>query len=314
MALPAISPRATDCRFRASKTTAPGNRKEPGAALLSGPAGWLTSGIDQNDMEVVAVRNPRANIGDPLNPGNKNFMLYSGRQPLLAGSNLALHVGRWLSLLMAALTLWFVYLTPSSLCGRHCTFKQTEPGIRANAKSAPLLRPAPARDGTRGRHSAVSLYQRAVQQRQCDHRHQRATIYWLARLLSRIDRSPRPGNGLCWGCCLTGGVEQVVEGLGLVPVVGLVVFFLAWRREWKFPCGLRCGRACRPWPSPGGGTGATSLSTATGAGFGHLMAINAGAATTSPWRTSGPEFKWPTFLVLASSAGSTFCFQPGSTC
>ena len=73
--------------------------------------GWLTRGIDQGDFADIAVRNPRANIGDPLDPGNKNFMLYSGSQPALVGSNLALHVGRWFSLLLGAITLWCVYLT-----------------------------------------------------------------------------------------------------------------------------------------------------------------------------------------------------------
>ena len=73
--------------------------------------GWLTCGIDQGDFADIAVRNPRANIGDPLDPGNKNFMLYSGSQPALVGSNLALHVGRWFSLLLGATTLWCVYLT-----------------------------------------------------------------------------------------------------------------------------------------------------------------------------------------------------------
>ena len=71
----------------------------------------MTRGINQEDFDAIAVRNQRANIGDPLTPGNKNFMLYSGRQPPLPGSNLALHLGRWFSLLLAALTLWFTYLT-----------------------------------------------------------------------------------------------------------------------------------------------------------------------------------------------------------
>jgi hypothetical protein len=68
--------------------------------------GLATRFIDQSDFAELAVRNPRANIGDPLYPGNKNFMLYAGRWQPLQGSNLALHVGRWLSLLLGVLTLW----------------------------------------------------------------------------------------------------------------------------------------------------------------------------------------------------------------
>lgn len=71
--------------------------------------GATTAWIDQSDFEQIAVHNPRANIGDPLYPGNKNFMLYSGQWRALQGANLALHVGRWLSLLMGAFTLWCIH-------------------------------------------------------------------------------------------------------------------------------------------------------------------------------------------------------------
>src|SRR5512135_2702421 len=60
--------------------------------------GRLTAGIDQGDFDQLSRRNPYANLGNPLYPGNKNIMLYSSAQPALAGSNLALHVARWLSL------------------------------------------------------------------------------------------------------------------------------------------------------------------------------------------------------------------------
>lgn len=72
-------------------------------------AGWLTSAIDQNDFHQLNILNPRANIGDPLFPGNKNFMLYSAAAPPLQGSNLALHIARWLSLALGGLTLWLIY-------------------------------------------------------------------------------------------------------------------------------------------------------------------------------------------------------------
>ena len=72
-------------------------------------AGWLTSAIDQNDFHQLNVPNPRANIGDPLFPGNKNFMLYSAAAHPLQGSNLALHIARWLSLALGCVTLWLIY-------------------------------------------------------------------------------------------------------------------------------------------------------------------------------------------------------------
>src|SRR5690606_27862062 len=73
--------------------------------------GRLTAGIDQSDFEQLAITNPRSNMGDPLYPGNKNRMLYSAAPQPLVGSNLALHVARWFSLLLGALTLWAVAQT-----------------------------------------------------------------------------------------------------------------------------------------------------------------------------------------------------------
>lgn len=73
--------------------------------------GALTSFVDQSDYPELAVRNPRANMGNPMLAGNKNFMLYSGTDHPLQGANLALHLGRWFSILLAIVTLWFTWLT-----------------------------------------------------------------------------------------------------------------------------------------------------------------------------------------------------------
>ena len=69
-----------------------------------------TAGIDQSGLISFAVQNPRANLGDPQQPGNKNFMLYSAQSRPLVGVNLALHVGRWFSLVLGTLTVFLSYL------------------------------------------------------------------------------------------------------------------------------------------------------------------------------------------------------------
>ena len=70
----------------------------------------VTAGIDQGGLESFAVQNPRANLGDPHQPGNKNFMLFSAQGRPLVGVNLALHVGRWFSLALGTLTVLLSYL------------------------------------------------------------------------------------------------------------------------------------------------------------------------------------------------------------
>src|SRR5512139_2326617 len=67
--------------------------------------GRLTSGIDQSDFDELNQQNPGANLGNPLYPGNKNLMLYSARPRPLVGASLALHIGRWFSLLLACFSL-----------------------------------------------------------------------------------------------------------------------------------------------------------------------------------------------------------------
>ena len=70
----------------------------------------VTAGIDQSGLDEFAVRNPRANLGDPHQPGNKNFMLFSAESRPLTGVNLALHVGRWISVTLGTVTVLFTYV------------------------------------------------------------------------------------------------------------------------------------------------------------------------------------------------------------
>ena len=70
----------------------------------------FTAGIDQAGLGEFAVQNPRANLGDPHQPGNKNFMLFSAQRRPLIGVNLALHVGRWISIVLGTLTVFLTYL------------------------------------------------------------------------------------------------------------------------------------------------------------------------------------------------------------
>ena len=74
-------------------------------ALVAGAIRW----IDQDDFEQVAVRNPRANLGDPTYPGNKNFILYSARRRPLQDTVLAVHVARGVSVLLGIATLLCTY-------------------------------------------------------------------------------------------------------------------------------------------------------------------------------------------------------------
>ena len=185
--------------------------------------GWLTRGIDQGDFADIAVRNPRANIGDPLDPGNKNFMLYSGSQPALVGSNLALHVGRWFSLLLGAITLWCVYLT-------------AELGVKAPAGKRrtdyvfALLATAFVAAIPQFLFISASFTNDTLVIAACA-----AAVYWLARLLAKPGTVPiRWWEWVVLGVLIGVAALSKLQGLGLVPLAGLAVLFLGWRRRsWR---------------------------------------------------------------------------------
>lgn len=92
-----------------SVRTGPWEQEGSQAPLYYFLIGRLTAGIDQSDFSQINTINPRANLGDPLYPGNKNYMLYSTVTRPLTGANLALHLGRWFSVALGCLTLLLIY-------------------------------------------------------------------------------------------------------------------------------------------------------------------------------------------------------------
>lgn len=177
--------------------------------------GWLTRGIDQSDFEAISVRNPRANIGDPLFDGNKNFMLYSAIERPLRGANLALHIGRWVSLCLGVITLWLTYLT-------------VKIGLE-NALYALI----------------VTLWVAAIPQfafisAACSNDSMiiaasAATIYWLARLLVKpVTESISVVEWSILGVLLGIAALSKLQGLGLVGLAGVVVIARAWQQQnWR---------------------------------------------------------------------------------
>ena len=176
-------------------------------------AGRLTSWIDQGDFEALSERNPRANLGDPLFPGNKNFMLYSGAEHPLARANLALHIGRWFSLALGALTLLFVYLTARLAFPHSAAARLLVTAIVATIPQFAFISSSVSND------SLVVLVSTA-------------TIYWLARLLSK----PRTEPVMGWEWAVAGtllGLAALskLQGLVLLAPLGLVALWTARERR-----------------------------------------------------------------------------------
>lgn len=83
-------------------------------------AALATSWIDTSDMEELLWTNPYAQIGIPLAEGNKNMIIHTARERFpYRGAVLAVHLIRFLSVLMGAATVLLTYLISLELFPSH---------------------------------------------------------------------------------------------------------------------------------------------------------------------------------------------------
>ena len=180
-------------------------------------AGRLISGIDHDDFETMLVRNPRANIGDPLFPGNKNFMRYSALHRSWQGTNLAVHVGRWFSLLLGGITLWLTYRIGRLALPRSWLALMAMLTVAAVPQFGFI-------SGSFSNDNMIIVTSTGV-------------LFWLAHLLT----IPRAAPLRWWHWSILGlllGLAAIskLPGLGLLGLAGAVVLALAWlRRDWRLP-------------------------------------------------------------------------------
>ena len=174
--------------------------------------GRLIAGIDQSDFDRISVLNPHANLGDPLFPGNKNRMLYSARPLPLVGANLAMHVGRWFSLLLGFATLLLTYGIA----------RLALPGSRIQPLLVLLI--VAAIPQFQFISATVSNDNLAITL-------STATVFGLAHLLSRTDHAPIWYEWLILGLLVGLAALTKLHALGLVGLSGLVICWLAWQRR-----------------------------------------------------------------------------------
>jgi 4-amino-4-deoxy-L-arabinose transferase-like glycosyltransferase len=246
--------------------------------------GLATRFIDQSDFAELAVRNPRANIGDPLYPGNKNFMLYAGRWQPLQGSNLALHVGRWLSLLLGVLTLWATWRLARYAFPHSQTLPLLAMALVATIPQFLFLSASFSNDNVV---IAASTF----------------TLFWLARLLAKSD-----DVRVTWwewgvlGVALGAAALSKLQGLGLFPLSGLVVLWLAWRRRtWRVLLDAMLFTGIPAIVIAGWWYWRNIALYGDWSGLSHLMEINGRRERGIDWR----DF-WPEFAGLRYSAWGVF--------
>jgi len=76
----------------------------------------LIAPLDTRDAASLLWLNPHANLGDPLYPANKNRIVHTEREAWpYCGTTLAVHLARWLSVLLGAGSICLTYLIVSRL-------------------------------------------------------------------------------------------------------------------------------------------------------------------------------------------------------
>ncbi len=178
--------------------------------------GLATAGIDQSGLDAFAVRNPRANLGNPTQPGNKNFMLFSAQGRPLQGVDLALRVGRWISVVLGTFTVLFTYLLSRHTFPTDRWSRLLATALVATIPQFTFISASLSNDNMITMVSAAALVYMAV--------------------LAKRGRV----QGLLWwhwaglGLLLGLAALSKLQGLGLLPLTAFTFLFLAARqRVWR---------------------------------------------------------------------------------
>ena len=173
----------------------------------------LTRGIDTSDMATVRWINPHADIGTITRDRNVNMVIHTPREAFpYRGTVLAIHVVRWMSLLMGAITVFAGYL----LAG------QVFPGDRI----VPLATASVTGFNAMFTFVSASVNNDSLVIMLC------SICLWL--MAKYVAGRPSIGQWLLLGVLLGLGSISKASALGMLPLAALTILFTAWRhRSWK---------------------------------------------------------------------------------
>lgn len=190
-------------------------------------AAALTAWIDTRDFPALYARaNPHAAIGLPDAPANRNYLIHHPDEHWpWRGSILALHVARFLSVLLGAITLWAGYHTARLLVGPRAALAGT--ALMAFTPQFLFISAAASNDNAVNAAAAVTL--------------------WLVTALvvhppaTTVERRRRLA---ALGLALGVAALSKLSALGLLGVAGLALLYWAWRARagrFLFEAALWCG-------------------------------------------------------------------------
>ena len=123
---------AEGCRCSGRASRRPGSRKAASRPRYYALAALVTAWIDTDDLSEVRWLNPLANIGRPLAAGNKNLVIHTEREAFpWRGTALAVHLIRFLSVLLGASAVYLTYLLALEVAPRRSDLALTAAALVA---------------------------------------------------------------------------------------------------------------------------------------------------------------------------------------
>ena len=173
----------------------------------------LTRGIDTGDIEAVRRINPHADIGVITRDRNVNMVIHTARERFpFRGTTLAVHLVRWVSVLMGGVTVLAAWLLA----------REVFPEDRVLAVSTACL------TGFNAMFLFItaSVNNDALANMVC------AVSLWL--MVKYVAGRPTAARWALLGALLAVGSLCKLSALGMLPLSGLVVLLVAWRhRSWR---------------------------------------------------------------------------------
>ncbi|MBN1428773.1 MAG: glycosyltransferase family 39 protein [Anaerolineae bacterium] len=186
----------------------------------------LTAWIDTGDLLDVHRWNPHAKLGIPLDPDNKNMILHTGAEAFpWQGTVLAVHLIRFFSILLGTGSIILVYALAQTIRPDNRPLAWLSMGLVAFNPMFLFITASVNNDNLTVLLSA-----------------------WIMLLLARILQDGLTTRRVITLAVVAGlATLTKISGLTLLPIIGLVLLFHAWRtREWRqmIAAGLAIAIAC----------------------------------------------------------------------
>lgn len=187
-------------------------------------AALATFWVDTSDARDLLWLNPQRNLGDPTNPGNKNLIVHTDQETRpYRGTTLAVHIGRWLSLLFGAGTVVLIYAIVRQVF-------PARPLLALSAAATGAFIPQFLFISTSVSNDSLITFLATL------------TLFQLIRIAAGTPaRKERDEPFHCgWRACAALGITMglavltKLSGLALLGLSGLTFCWIAWRRRsWQ---------------------------------------------------------------------------------